>query len=249
MVDGGKISVSSSGTGNAGAINISAGNEVRIVSGGSVVADSSAAGLTGNVVITAGNQIVMTGGSVSTRAATSDGGNITLNAPNIIWLDNSQISTSVGKGLGAGGNVLIDPQFLILNNSAITANAFGGPGGNITIIAGNFLSTPSSLVQASSALSTPGTIEIFSPENNVAGSIAQLPRAFVDASRLMRGLCSARRTGMPSSFVVAGRGGVPPDADGYLPSVIGSPASQGAYEGRAGMWVALAGPGYDDCAR
>ena len=125
---------------------------------------------------------------------------------------------------------------------------WGGPGGNITIIAGNFLSSPSSLVQASSALSTPGTIEIFSPENNVAGSIAQLPRAFVDASRLMRGLCSARRAGTPSSFVVAGRGGVPPDADGYLPSVIGSAAPQGAYEGRAGMWVALAGPGYGDCA-
>ena len=38
------------------------------------------------------------------------------------------------------------------------------------------------------------------------------------ASALLRGLCTARRTGAASSFVVAGRGGVPVDADGYLPS-------------------------------
>jgi hypothetical protein len=40
----------------------------------------------------------------------------------------------------------------------------------------------------------------------------------VDASALLRGLCTARRTGAPSSFTVAGRGGVPVDADGYLPA-------------------------------
>jgi hypothetical protein len=61
-------------------------------------------------------------------------------------------------------------------------------------------------------------IEIRSPENNVESSIAQLPAAFLDAAALLRGLCTARRTGAPSSFVVAGRGGVPVDADGYLPS-------------------------------
>jgi len=162
----------------------------------------------------------MTGGSISTRALTSDGGNITLRAPLLVRLENSQITTSVQSGVGAGGNVLIDPQFVVINNSTISANAFGGRGGNITIIGDNFLASPSALLVASSALSTPGTIQIVSPENNVAGSIAQLPRAFVDASRLLRGACSARREGAPSSFTLAGRGGVPPEADGYLPSSI-----------------------------
>ncbi|TMH24281.1 MAG: hypothetical protein E6H63_16980 [Betaproteobacteria bacterium] len=134
--------------------------------------------------------------------------------------------------------MLIDPTFLVMNNSAITANAFGGPGGNITIIADNFLASSTALLQASSALSTPGTIQIVSPENNVAGSIAQLPRAFVDASRLLRGACSARREGAPSSFVLAGRGGVPPEADGYLPSTIAAAPAP-----------ALAFAHLDDCAR
>jgi large exoprotein involved in heme utilization and adhesion len=211
-----------------------------VLNGGRISADSTAAGQTGNITIAAGDHITMTNGSISTRALSSDGGNITLRAPLLVRLEGTQITTSVQSGVGAGGNVLIDPQFVLINNSTISANAFGGPGGNITIIADNFLASPSAVLVASSALSTPGTIAIRSPENNLAGSIAQLPRAFVDASRLLRGSCSARREGAPSSFTLAGRGGVPPEADGYLPSSIAAAPS-------APLAFALAR--LDDCAR
>jgi len=221
-ISGGQLDSSTSARGNGGAINVSAGTDVSVLNGGRITGDSVGSGLTGNINVAAGNRITMTGGSISTRSLTSDGGNITLKAPQVVRIENSQITTSVQSGTGAGGNIMIDPQFLLTNNSAITANAFGGPGGNITIIADNFLPSATTLIQASSALSTPGTIQISSPENNLASSIAQLPRAFVDASRLMRGSCSARREGAPSSFMLAGRGGVPADADGYLPSYIGS---------------------------
>ena len=221
-VTGGQLDSSTTSSGAGGAINVAASGQVSLINGGRISADSTGAGRTGNVVVTAGDRITMDGGSISTRAVTSDGGDITLKAPLFVRLENSQITTSVQSGVGTGGNVLIDPTFLVMNNSAITANAFGGPGGNITIISDNFLASSTALLQASSALSTPGTIQIVSPENNIAGSIAQLPRAFVDASRLLRGACSARREGAPSSFVLAGRGGVPADADGYLPSTIAS---------------------------
>jgi len=237
-VSGGQLDSSTSARGAGGSINVTAGGEVSVINGGRMNADSTGAGRTGNIVVTAGDRITMNSGSVSTRALTSDGGDITLKAPVIVRLENSQITTSVQSGVGTGGNVLIDPQFLVMNNSAITANAFGGPGGNITIIADNFLASSTALLQASSALSTPGSIQIVSPENNVAGSIAQLPRAFVDASRLLRGACSARREGAPSSFVLAGRGGVPAEADGYLPSTI-----------VAAPPAALALAQLDDCAR
>ena len=224
---GSLISTSTFGDGNGGNVELSAGNMVSIVNGGAVRADSggtlggsllSGVGLAGNITISSGNQIQLTNGQVSTQALTADGGNITLLAPNVVGLQDSVVSTSVAGGLGQGGNILIDPQFVIVNDSSIIANAFGGPGGNITIIADNFLSSATSVIEASSALSTPGFIEIRSPENNVENSISQLPAAFIDASALLRGLCTARRTGAPSSFVVAGRGGVPVDADGYLPS-------------------------------
>ena len=54
----------------------------------------------------------------------------------------------------------------------------------------------------------------------------------------MRGACSARREGAPSSFTLAGRGGVPPEADGYLPSsIFVAPTA----------WLAIAR--LDDCVR
>ena len=233
VTGGGRIDSSTTGPGAGGAISVSAASQVEISSGGSVRADSLGAGNTGSIAIAAGDRIMMESGSISTRAVTSDGGNITLTAPNIIKLGNSQISTSVQSGTGAGGNIFIDPQFVILTNSTISANAFGGPGGSVTIVADNFLTDASSFVTASSALSTPGTVQIQSPDNNVASDIAQLPRELVDASRLLRGGCAARRTGAPSSFTVVGRGGVPVDPDGYLPSFSASGASVGAARGAA----------------
>ena len=78
----------------------------------------------------------------------------------------------------------IDPQALILNNSQILANAFGGPGGNINITADVFLVNsggmfPTSLagiVDASSALSTPGTVNIEATFTNVVGSFCPITR-------------------------------------------------------------------------
>ncbi|MCG6951975.1 MAG: hypothetical protein LJE90_06350, partial [Betaproteobacteria bacterium] len=237
-ISGGSMSTTTIGDGKGGDVVLNATQNVNITNGGSVSADSLAmaatdatggvGGDTGSINITAGNSITLDGGTISTRAVAADGGNISLFAPNIVYLNNSQITTSVESGIGGGGNVLIDPQFVILNNSSIIANAYGGPGGNITIVASNYLSSATSIVQASSALSTPGTIRIVSPENNIESTIAQLASEFLDASSLLRGLCSARRTGAASSFTVANRGGVPVEADGYLPSF-----SMGAANGSA----------------
>lgn len=213
------ISTSALGDGDGGDISLNAANEVQISNGGSVTADSFGAGLTGSINITAGNSIVLNNGTISTLAETSDGGNIKLTAPNIVQLTSSQITTSVESGEGGGGNINIDPQFIVLNNSQITANAFGGPGGNISLTANNFVPSADSVVSASSALSTQGTIVIESPENDIAGSISQLPQSIVDVSGLLPERCAARGAGgVQSSFVVAGRGGLPTNPDNYLPS-------------------------------
>jgi large exoprotein involved in heme utilization and adhesion len=253
------VSTGTFGEGDGGNVVLNAGNRVSIIDGGAVRADSggilnggvvSGTGLGGSITITAGTEIVLNNGQITTETLTADGGNITLLAQNLVQLQDSIISTSVQGGEGTGGNILIDPQFVLVNNSSIIANAFGGPGGNITIIANNFLASATSIIEASSALSTPGVIEIRSPENNVENSISQLPAAFIDASALLRGLCTARRTGAASSFVVAGRGGVPVEADGYLPAFSTDMAV--ATAGRRGeppLAVALFLSSDLDCAR
>jgi large exoprotein involved in heme utilization and adhesion len=145
----------------------------------------------------------------------------------MIQLTDSQVTTSVESGVGGGGNINIDPHALILNNSKILANAFGGPGGNINIIADVFLVNnngvfPTSLtgiVDASSALSTPGTVNIEATFTNVVGTFAQLPSAPLQASELLRASCAARFSGgKTSSLVLAGRDGLPLQPGGLLPS-------------------------------
>ena len=217
--------------GRGGDVSLSAGNTVSIVNGALVSADSLStdptAGLAGNITIKAGNQITMTDGSVSTRAVTSDGGNITLNAPRMIQLTDSQVTTSVESGFGGGGNINIDPQALILNNSQILANAFGGPGGNINITAdvflvnsgGQFPTSLTGIVDASSALSTPGTVNIEATFTNVVGTFTQLPSTPLQATELLRASCAARFSGgKASSLVLGGRDGLPLQPGDLLPS-------------------------------
>ncbi len=224
--EGSSISTTTLGDGKGGDIFLSAAGRVEILNGGEVTADSlGGTGDTGSIEVNAGTDIFINNGTISTRALTASGGNIKLTAPNIVQLNKSEITTSVAGGTGTGGNVSIDPQFVILNNSNITANAFGGPGGNINIVANNFIPSADSRISASSALSTPGTIAIESPENDIAGAIAQLPQEIVDVSALLPERCAARRAGAESSFTVAGRGGVPMDPDGYLPSFSAGNAS------------------------
>ena len=118
-------------------------------------------------------------GSVTTGATLADGGNIAITTTgSLVHLTDSQITTSVQSGVGSGGNIAIDSQLIVLDNSQILANAFGGPGGNINITAdvflvnsgGKFPTSLAGIVDASSALSTPGTINIEATFTNVTGS-------------------------------------------------------------------------------
>ena len=76
-----------------------------------------------------------TNSSVTTEAHQSSGGTIkiTTNPNGTVQLTDSTISASVNDGTGGGGSVNIDPQYVILQNSQILANAVSGPGGNISI--------------------------------------------------------------------------------------------------------------------
>jgi large exoprotein involved in heme utilization and adhesion len=197
---------------DAPAGNLSIGAASVALLGGSLITSSSAGGgNAGNVAVNAGDRIeIFEGSAIRTDAALADGGNIDIRAIDRVHLRNAEISTSVGSGQGAGGNIFIDPTFVILENSRIVANAFGGPGGRIQIFATYFLNTLDSLVDASSQLGVPGTVSISSPNTNLSTQIKVLPAAFFDASALAREACSGRfASGAPrSSLVGVGRGGL-----------------------------------------
>ena len=213
----GRIDTGTNGDGDGGSINLMAKN-VSLADGGNIVANSTGSGLAGDIVIEVSDAFQSSGGFISTEALASDGGNITINAVRLVDLLDSRLTTSVGSGAGAGGNITIDPRFVIVQNSQIIANAFGGPGGNINITAELFLVDASSVISASSALGIDGVINIESPVSDVTSGVTKLPAEVLDASSLVQAPCAARATAGASSLTSAGRSGLPAGPDGYLPS-------------------------------
>ncbi|HLF95776.1 MAG TPA: filamentous hemagglutinin N-terminal domain-containing protein, partial [Methylococcaceae bacterium] len=94
-----------------------------------------AGSITINSPLAKGEEVNLSGNSrISVASAFGNAGNISVFTNKWLYMLDSLITTSAAGGLGNGGNILIDPQFVILNNSQIIANALQGQGGNITII-------------------------------------------------------------------------------------------------------------------
>ncbi len=209
----------SSGDGKGGNIVLRA-TEIRLADGARVSARSRGTGDAGSIEIAAAQSFISTDSKVITASDNADGGNITITAPYMVHLKGSEITASVGGGASTvGGNISIDPQFVILDHSRIIANAYEGQGGNIQIVANVFLADPYSVVDASSALGIDGIVDIRAPITEISGTLVPLGEDFISAFGLLREPCMARiRGGKYSSFIVSGRDGLPMEPGGLLPS-------------------------------
>jgi filamentous hemagglutinin family protein len=218
---GARITAASTGAGDAGQVTLTA--PTVELDGGTISAESTGLGNAGNIILTLSDSLLSTHGSLVTRATRADGGNIQITAPQMIRLRDSKITAAVGGGPETvGGNITIDPQFVVLQNSQIVATAFQGQGGRIDIQAQQaFLADPASLVSAaaSSKLGINGQVDIRAPVKSISGILAPLPQAFASAAALLRSPCAARlHEGTVSTLVERGRDGVPAAPDGVLPS-------------------------------
>jgi filamentous hemagglutinin family protein len=214
-----KISSGTSGPGPGGAITIAAGQSATLNNGSSISASSTGAGNAGNISINAGQLLDILGNSsVKTETVQTSGGNIDIQAVDRVRLVNSSISTSVLGGMGSGGNITIDPDVVVLQNSQVIAQAVQGAGGNITITTPLFLADSGSLVSASSQLGLNGTVTIQSPTSNLSGSLGPLTSKPSQAQALLTQRCAALANGQTSSFVVAGREQLPADPGSWLTS-------------------------------
>ena len=204
------------GSGVGGDIVLQA-QRLELNDGGIISVLSLGAGDAGNIVLQAGKTFRSRHGIVSAEAEQADGGNIQLTVGSRVELRNSQITATVGTGVGKGGNITIDPQFVIMQGSQVRADAFGGPGGNVRIVAGVFLADPESRVSASSALGINGVVNIQAPVTSISGAVAPLPQEFAPLSELLRDRCAGRlREGRVSRLVLGGRDGVPSEPGSLL---------------------------------
>ncbi len=164
---------------------------------------------------------------IETISNLSDGGNITFDVSEYILLRQiSGISATAGflNASGDGGSVMINSPFVVsvLNeNSDITANAFSGSGGRVTISARDIIGlefqdelTPFSDITASSVEGDAGITEFNRLTNvDVQEGLNDLPINLVDPTSLIDQRCdllAANNTDTGGSqFTVVGRGGLP----------------------------------------
>ncbi len=149
MDNGAVISTINIGNGNGGPISITC--EQGQLSNQSEVSSGSFANA-GAVHITANSFTLSSNSSVNASAAVN-GGDITIRSTSLLALFDSNIQSYAGidnyvnAAGGVGGNILIDPAFVILDNSFISANDLAplGRDGNISNLADFFFTNDSFL--------------------------------------------------------------------------------------------------------
>lgn len=232
VVDAGTIvggtfrpSASFGGAGDSGSVALSVDSSMTVRAGGLVTTFSQVAGgNAGDIAIRVGDTLrVDSGGRISTEARLSDGGNVAIDVGNVAILDNANLTTAVGAGFGSGGNIAFLTPTLAQNRSTISANAFGGPGGNIRIGAQSFFKSADSAVTASSVLSVDGTITFDSPALDPTGELLAPPPVFLDAGAVLAGRCGPRLAGRASSLVVLPRSNEIRYPDEMRPALDGRP--------------------------
>ncbi|GAP98750.1 two-partner secretion domain-containing protein [Leptolyngbya sp. NIES-2104] len=205
----------SSGTG--GTIAIDTG-DLKISDNGRISVDSQGTGDGGRIRIDAGD-VLLDRGNIVAKTESGEGGNISLTAQNLLRLRrNSQISATA-NGTGNGGNIDVTANGFIVavpnENSDITANAVRGRGGNIQLTTqGIFGISPSAAltelsdITASSEFGLDGTVKLTTLQPEPREQVQEIPQ-LVDTSNQIAQTCSPRSRA--NSFVVTGKGGLPPD--------------------------------------
>lgn len=245
--NGSSISAKTQGLGaDAGDINIETNNLiVRSSSEINVSATSNSAA--GNLTISA-NQIELDNGQLTANTLVGSKGNIVINTDNLFLSNQSLISTNAQST--DGGNIIITTDNLVaINNSDIIANAAQGKGGRVEITAQGIFGieardaqTPASDITTSSELGVEfsGEIIINTPEVDPSSGLIELPSLPVDAETLITQNSCALKNGRiadGSSFIVVGRGGLPPSADdplinqGRIVDWVSSTEAQASLEG------------------
>ena len=216
--DGAKVTVAA---GNAVDNRIPTGRlELNIPGAPRLSPSPNATGRAGNMEINSNSIYLNNQGQIIGDTESTQGGNITLNVRDLLLLrNNSRISTTAGTAElgGDGGNITINTPFVVgvsAENSDITANAFLGNGGRVTITAEGIYGleyrlaeTDLSDITASSRFGNPGVVTLNIPNFDPSRGLASLP-ALPGVPETLQ-ICQPGGGKNKASFVNTGQGGMP----------------------------------------
>ncbi|MBW4444838.1 MAG: filamentous hemagglutinin N-terminal domain-containing protein [Plectolyngbya sp. WJT66-NPBG17] len=214
----GNGSIITAGTESGGAggnLNLRTGT-LNIQNQAKVTVSSSGTGIAGNLFVDADRIFLNHQGSIRADS-TGGGGNINLRSPFILLRHGSNITTNATGSNIPGGNIGIDTRFLVAvlkENSNISANSEDFRGGNVRINAVSIygiqpspVPTPLSDITATGATSTlNGTIDVVTSGLDPTSGLVALPVDLAGPGLIAQG-CPANQG---NSFVITGRGGLPP---------------------------------------
>ncbi|NEQ50359.1 MAG: S-layer family protein, partial [Leptolyngbya sp. SIO3F4] len=221
------VNVESSGRGEGGSLQINA-NEIEISRGATLFADSLGVGNAGNISLFALDAILVDNGTIGTNAESGLGGDIKLDAAQVVLRNDGDIQTFVTRG-NRGGDIVVVADFLVaLEDSDIVAFSPDGLGGVIDLSKTTLFSqNPNPISDGLSRgelialdgndqvdINATGGIasgEIFINDASfIENNLNELSDEFVDTATLTAGSCIVRtdddNTG---SFVVTGGEGLP----------------------------------------
>ena len=199
-------------TGNASSLQLNT-PRLEINNQAGVLVDHVGSGMTGTLSINA-NSIVLNQGNIRASTKSGQGGNINLvTSETLLLRQGSQINATAG-GTDSGGNIFINsPTIVGLENSDIIANAFKGNGGKIQITTQRIFGlkyrsqlTPENDITASSEFGINGNVQINSFGLDPSSGLVKLNGDIVDSSRSISKGCAVAQG---NSFISTGRGGIP----------------------------------------
>jgi filamentous hemagglutinin family protein len=232
----------SEGTGASGNLRIDT-DRLQIRNSGSVNVKNLGQKDAGNITVNARLIQLDNKGELIATSNFQNGGNIILQGQEILSLRrNSKISATAGLAgsQGKGGNInILDPNGFIVaapnENSDITANAFSGSGGKVSIkTQQNFWISPLSRSELEKRLGTTepnrlnparlntnditaisqvnpdlsGQVSITPPQIDITAGLSPLPNNVTDPTNQINPNCSAKAIAN-NSFTSVGRGGIP----------------------------------------
>ena len=172
----------------------------------------------GDINLESGIDLLMNESNITTEASLASGGDIELTTQDLIFVSGSDLKASVQGGTETkGGNINIDPEFVVIKQSNLLAEAEQGDGGNIIIQGGVVLIDPASTISVTSRFGRSGIIRIESPL--LLNGLFQLLRPeIIRVAELYA--CTSETGGKFSSFVHRRRGGGPAEPGFPLPSPV-----------------------------
>ena len=197
------------------------GERLELLNSSIISSSSTGTADAGNISITLGDRLDIVGSSVNTTSALAGGGTIFIDTKDTIFIDNGIVSaTASGEILeSGGGDVFIDPRIFTIRQSQIVAQANAGNGGNIDLIATNFVVDTETLISASSNKGIDGTVQIESPNQSVNPSSMLLKTGFQDLPEFVRSNCDNPSENDRSYLVVENLNPVRRDPNDFLPIV------------------------------